>query len=160
MRPKTEDLIPAYKDSLFAVAFNVCKSAADADDVVQDTFIAYHKGTKEFASDEHVRAWLLRVAVNKAINVTKSFWRRRKVPLDDYIDSLAFETPESKSLLQEVMRLPDKQRVVIHLFYYEDRPVAEIAEILGITENNVKVRLARGRKLLKQNLKEEWEDDE
>ena len=50
-------------------------------------------------------------------------------------------------------------RIVIHLFYYEDYAIREIAGILNISENNVKVRLSRGRLLLKEKLKEEWEND-
>ena len=89
-----------------------------------------------------------------------SFWRRISVPLEDYIDVLAFETPEAKGLFEEVMKLPEKYRIVIHLFYYEDYTIKEIAGILKMSENNVKVRLTRGRKLLKKELQEEWNDDD
>lgn len=159
MRPPTEDLIPQYKDRLFAVAFNVCGNAADADDVVQDAFIAYHTSTKDFADAEHLKAWLLRVTVNKAVSVTRSFWRRRAVPLDDYVQTLAFEEPGDQELFLEVMKLPRKLRVVLHLFYYEDCSVREVAEILGVSEGAVKTRLSRGRKALKQALQEGWGDE-
>ena len=76
------------------------------------------------------------------------------------MQTLTFETPEAGTLFDEVMKLPDKYRVTIHLFYYEDYSIHEIAEILRLTESNVKVRLTRGRKLLKKALKEEWSDDE
>ena len=160
MRIETEVLIDKYKDNLFAAAFNVCKNAADAEDVVQETFIQYHTSSKSFESEQHIKAWLLRVAVNRAINVTRSFWRRRSVPLEDYAQTLAFETPEAGALFEAVMGLPDKYRVTVHLFYYEDYSVREISKILKVTEGNVKVRLSRGRKLLKKVLKEEWSDDE
>ncbi|MCI8796392.1 MAG: RNA polymerase subunit sigma, partial [Dorea sp.] len=58
------------------------------------------------------------------------------------------------------MALPEKFRIVIHLFYYEDYAIREIADILKISESNVKVRLSRGRSLLKIKLQEEWDDDE
>lgn len=80
--------------------------------------------------------------------------------LEDYMETLTFETPESEELFETVMHLPDKYRIVIHLFYYEDYTVHEIADILKISESNVKVRLSRGRGLLKEKLQEEWEDDE
>ena len=70
------------------------------------------------------------------------------------------ETPESRELFEEVMKLPEKYRVVIHLFYYEDYSVKEIAKILRTTESSVKVRLSRGRAKLKDALKEEWEDEQ
>ncbi len=157
---ETEVLMDRYKDNLFAVAFNVCKNAADADDVVQDTFIQYHTQTRQFESEQHIKAWLIRVAINRAINVTRSLWRRSSLPLEEYMESLPFETPEESTLFAQVMALPEKYRVVIHLFYYEDYPVRDIASILKVSEANVKVRLSRGRGLLKKALKEEWSDDE
>lgn len=160
MKLAIEELVGRYRDNLFAVAFNVCKNAADADDIVQETFLQYHMAKKEFDNEQHIRAWLIRVAVNKAKNVNHSFWRQHKVPLEDYMETLAFETPQDETLFETVMKLPEKYRIIIHLYYYEDYPVREIAGILKLTESNVKVRLSRGRKLLKEALKEDWEDDE
>ena len=159
MRLETEILMEKYKDHLFAVAFNICKNAADADDVVQDTFLQYHITDKQFENEQHIRAWLIRVAINKAKNINMSFWRLSKIPLEDYMETLTFETPEAENLFEEVMTLPEKYRIVIHLFYYEDYSIREIAQIINATESNVKVRLTRGRRLLKQVLKEEWNDE-
>lgn len=160
MRRSTQELFEKYRDNLYAVAFNVCRNAEDAEDVVQDTFLQYYSLKKEFDSEQHIRAWLIRVAINKAKNRTRSFWRRNKVSLEDYMETLPFETQESENLFGTVMHLPDKYRIVIHLFYYEDYSVREISEILRLSENNVKVRLSRGRSLLKEKLQEEWENDE
>ena len=80
--------------------------------------------------------------------------------MEDYIETLTFESSESSELFETVMNLPDKYRVIIHLFYYEDYSVNEIADILKISVSNVKVRLSRGRALLRETLKEVWEDDE
>ena len=80
--------------------------------------------------------------------------------MEDYIETLSFETPESRDLFEEVMKLPEKYRVVVHLFYYEDYSVKEIARILKISESNIKVRLSRGRAMLKDALKEGWEDEQ
>lgn len=76
------------------------------------------------------------------------------------METLTFETPESRNLFETVMKLPEKYRTAIHLFYYEDYAVKEIAGILKTSESNVKARLSRGRKLLRQTLQEEWDDDE
>ena len=160
MRIDTGVAAEKYKDSVFSAAFQICRNAADADDVTQDTFLQYHTTDRQFESEEHIRAWLLRVAINKAKNVNKSFWRRANVPLEDYMDTLMFETAETKELFAEVMKLPEKYRIAIHLFYYEDYSVKEIAEILHIGESNVKVRLSRGRKMLRTALREAWKDDD
>ncbi len=160
MKQPTEELIGRYRDNLFSAAFQVCKNAADADDIVQETFLQYHVTKKEFDDEQHIRAWLIRVAVNKAKNVNRSFWRQHKVPLEEYMETLVFETPKEEELFETVMKLPQKYRIVIHLYYYESYSVREIAGILKLSESNVKVRLTRGRKLLRQALKEDWEDDE
>lgn len=142
MRQTIQELVERYQNSLYAVAFNVCKNQQDAEDAVQDTFLQYYNSKKEFESEQHIRAWLIRVAINKAKNMNLSFWRKNKTSLEDYMETLVFETPESE-----------------HLFYYEDYSVREIGEILKISESNVKVRLSRGRMLLRETLKEEWDDD-
>ncbi len=153
MRIQTEVLVERYQNHLFAAAFHICKNAADAEDVVQETFLKYHTSEKEFDSEQHIRAWLIRVAINAAKNINLAFWRRACVPLEDYMDTLPFEAPEDRELMRQVLSLKEKYRIVIHLYYYEDYSVKEIASILHLTESAVKVRLSRGRELLKNNLK-------
>ena len=160
MRQSVDEAFRKYGDRLFATAFSVCRNRADADDVVQNTFIKYHRLDLDYASEEHLRAWLLRVAVNGAKDVNASFWRRNKVSWEDYMQELTFQEPGDSRLFEAVMRLPDKYRLAIHLFYYEDLAVSEIAQILRTREGTVKSQLSRGRKLLKNMLKEEWDDDE
>ena len=155
-----EQLVEKYQNNLYAVAFHVCKNVHDAEDVVQDTFIQYLSQTQEFESEEHIRAWLIRVAINKAKNKATSFFKRNTMPLEDYMQTLTFPSEESSALFEAVMHLPDKYRIVIHLFYYEDYSVKEIADILKLTQSNVKVRLSRGRMLLRNTLMEVWDDDE
>ena len=159
MRMDTQVLAETYRDRLFAAAFQVCGNAADAEDAAQEALLRYHISEKQFESEQHIRAWLLRVAINCAKNVSRSFFRRNTVPLEDYMDSLEFDSGESREIFREVMNLPETYRLVIHLYYYEDYSVAEIGRILGLTESNVKVRLSRGRQLLKKALQEVWDDE-
>ena len=159
MREPVEALIKQYKNHLYAAAFSICQEASDADDVVQDTFLKYYTSKKEFSSPEHIKAWLLRVAINKAKDVNRSFWKQKSSPIDDYVETLTVEAPEDGALIAEVLKLPQKYRIVIHLFYYEDYSVSEIADILKLSESNVKTRLSRGRSLLKEVLKEDMEYD-
>ncbi len=159
MRQPVQELAASYQGSLFAAAFNICKNAQDAEDVVQDTFVQYYTTKKEFESEQHIRAWLMRVAVNKAKNINRTFWRRNKISIEEYMETLVFETPAAETLFETVMQLPEKYRIVIHLYYYEEYAVREIAQILKLSESNVKIRLSRGRAMLKETLKEEWDDD-
>ena len=159
MRMETQALAVAYRDRLFAAAFQVCGNAADAENAAQEALLRYHTSEKQFESEQHIRAWLLRVAINCAKNLTRSFFRRNTVPLEEYMETLEFDSGQSREIFREVMNLPEKYRLVIHLYYYEDYSVAEIGRILGLTESNVKVRLSRGRKLLKEALQEVWDDE-
>ncbi len=160
MKPSAQSLAEAYGRNLYTVAFNVCGNPQDAEDVVQDTFMEYLTQKKDFESQEHVRAWLIRVTINKAKNKTRVFFRKHTIPLEEYMASAEFPSDEASELFEAVMKLPEKYRIVIHLFYYEDYSVKEIGEILKLSPGNVKVRLSRGRETLRSILKEAWAYDE
>lgn len=152
MKRSLEDVAAEYQKSIYLAAFQICRNVEDANDIVQDTLLTYYLKHMDYRSEDHLRAWLLRVAINKAKDKTRSFWRRQ-VELQDIMQDIpVFEQEEEQTLFEEVMNLPEKYRIVIHLFYYEDYSVREIAEVLRISENNVKVRLSRGRSLLKEKL--------
>ena len=155
MRQSLEELIEAYKKRLYAAAFNICRNTDDANDVVQDTFIQYYTTKKQFQDEEHLKAWLLRVAINRAKDISRSFWKKNRLSIEDYADAVPFESREETGLFEAVMRLPEKYREVIHLYYYEDLSIKETARILRITEGSVKMRLSRGRSFLRDVFKEE-----
>lgn len=160
MRVTTTQAVEQYQDTLFRLAFQICRCEADAEDVVQECFIRYHTKDMEYESEAHLRAWLIRVTINLAKNVLRSFWRRNRENWEEYMAEIPFAAPEDSALFEAVMQLPAKYRVVIHLFYYEDYSVDEIAEIVSRPANTIKSQLSRGRKLLKKMLKEDWNDDE
>ena len=160
MRQPVPVLAERWGNSLYRAAFAICRNPQDAEDVVQETLLAYFRSDKQFESDEHIRAWLIRVAVNKARNATICFWRRNRRSLEDYMDALAFEDEGDRDLMDAVLRLPERYRIVIHLFYYEDYSIREIAELLDLGEGAVKSRLSRGRRQLRRTLTEEWDDEQ
>lgn len=160
MKLLLDEAYEKYADNVFAAAFSVCRNNADADDIVQDTFIKYYSYDLDFLDEPHIKAWLLRVAINKAKDTMTSFWKRNKVTWEDYMDELTFEQPQDGRLFDAVMKLPDKYRIVIHLFYYEEYSIQEISKMLKSHDGTVKSQLNRGRKLLKKMLMEEWNDDE
>lgn len=104
-----------YRDNLFAVAFQYTKNAADADDMVQIALMKCYKSDKRFESEQHIRNWLIRVTVNECKRYLVSPWRRYTAPIEDYADSLGFETPEQSALFLAAMKLPQKYRVPVHL---------------------------------------------
>ena len=160
MRLSATEAYEKYADRVFAAAFAVCRDRADADDVTQDTFTRYIARDQQYESEEHIKAWLLRVAVNRARDMTRAFWRKNRVPWEDHMAELPFEEPADSRLFAAVMALPERYRTAIHLFYYEDWTIAQIASALHAREGTVKSWLSRGRKLLKNILMEEWDDDE
>lgn len=160
MKLTVDEAFYKYGDRVFAAAFSICQNRADADDIVQSTFFKYYSMDLDYDSDSHIKAWLLRVAVNQAKDLKKSFWHRNVVQWEEYMNELPFEQEKDSRLFDAVMRLPDKYRISIHLFYYEEYSIQEIAHILKCREGTVKSQLSRGRKLLKTMLLEEWNDDE
>lgn len=159
MRLSADEAFRRYGDRVFSAAFSVCQNREDADDVVQDTFIKYYTRNEDYIDDSHLKAWLLRVAINRAKDITGAFWRRNRVSWEEYMEQLEFVQPEDKSLFQAVMELPERYRLVIHLFYYEEYSIAEIAALLRSTQGTIKARLSRGRTLLKSMLTEDGNHD-
>ena len=155
-----KEAVMKYSDTLYKVCIVILCNEQDVQDAIQDTFCRYLEKSPEFRDEEHEKAWLIRVAINRAKDITASFWRKNKVAWEDYMGELAFEEPEDSLLFETVMRLPEKYRTVIHLFYYEDYAVEEIAGILRRPAGTVKSQLSRGKKLLKNMLQEGWDDDE
>lgn len=159
MKPPLEQVMRQHETGVYAAAYSLLKNKQDAEDVVQETFLKYYSRSREFASSEHLRAWLLRLAINRAKDILRAASRKNTVPLEDDPQELAFPLPESRGLFEAVLALPEQYRTVIHLFYYEDYSVQEIARILRLTKQAVKTRLFRGRQMLRAALKEESNDD-
>lgn len=150
-----QDLVKKYFNMVYKIALSRTGSIHHAEDVVQETFLRFLKTDKEFETEEHTKAWLIRVAVNCSKNVFLSSWYKKTAPLTD---DITFDSPEKSDVYFATLALPQKYRTVIHLFYYEDMPIKQIAEVLGTKESTVKSQLHRGRELLKENLKGVYED--
>ena len=152
-----ESVVEKNIDFVYRTAWSYCKNRADADDIVQNTFAKLLESKTEFTDEEHIRRWLIRVAINECKNMRKSFWRRNVDSIEDLeLPSEAAEyLDESQSrLLDEIRRLPSKYSIVIHLYYYEDYNVKEIAKLLGISQGNVQQRLFRARAKLRKQMEQ------
>ena len=142
-------ILDKYSKTLINIAFSYMKNTAEAEDIVQEVYISLMRRGSGFESDEHEKAWLIRVTINKCKNRLKSAWYHKSVPLDEEISYLPEEESE---VLSEVLSLPAKYRSVIHLFYYENYSIQEISEILRKSTGTIGTWLSRGRKLLKTKL--------
>ena len=152
------EVVRRYSDTLFRIALSCCKNRSDAEDIVQNVFLKLFRHEEPFNGEEHMKSWLIRVAVNEGRRYLSSPWHRRVTcPMDD--ESLAkegirFEIPEQSELFFAVRSLPPKYRIVVHLYYYEDYRVGEIADMLGVRETTVQTQLMRARQKLKSKLSE------
>ena len=148
--PELEEVMGRYETMVFRLAYSYTRSRSDAQDLCQEVFLRYYCRRPIFASEEHRRAWLLRVTANRCKSHLSSWWVRRTVPLDDRI---SMPEPEYLELDEALRRLPEKDRLVIHLFYYEDCSTREIAKLTRSTEGAVRTRLTRARQQLGRFLK-------
>lgn len=146
-----------YGDTIFRVAFHSLRNRADAEDVMQTALLRLYECQKPFQSEDHIRHWLIRVAVNESRKLLRSFWRRNRLPLDEQTDQPVFDRPEQSQLFQAVMALPEKYRLSVYLYYYEDYSVREIAEALHANPSTVQTWLMRARGRLRDQLTPEEE---
>lgn len=156
-----EEIIRSHTDTIWRIALNYTRNAADADDVTQNALLRCLQTDKTFESGEHLRNWVIRVAVNESKRWLASPWHRLMAAACQ-IDTTPLEAaqsgPRERALYQALLQLPEKYRLVLYLYYYEDRTAAEIAQALGISVSGVTSRLARGRARLKKALKGELDD--
>ena len=151
-RDSPEAVIRRYSDMVYRLAFARTGNRSDAEDLYQEVFLRYLTKAPAFTSEEHRKAWLLRVAVNCANRFHAAPWRKRTEPLSE---ALSVPAPEGEDLWEELRRLPEKDRTVMHLYYYEDMTTEEIAQMLDRNPATVRSQLLRARAKLKKLLVEE-----
>ena len=152
--------VEQHQDMVYRIALHYFGNPYDAEDIVQETFLHLYWQEQSFENSEHLRRWLMRVAVNLCKDTLKSPWIKRSVALDQVPEQPVFDRVEQRELYQEVMALPEKYRTILNLYYYEELSTKEIAELLSLRQTTVTTRLSRGRGLLKDRLGEAWNDDE
>jgi len=150
--PMIERVINEYSDMVYKLAYARTKNKYDAEDILQEVFLRYIRRKPEFQGTEHEKAWFLRVTINCSKNLFASFTKNRTVSL---IDNQMGITDEERVLGEFLVKLPVKYLTIIHLFYYEDLKILEIAELLNLKESTVKMQLTRARRLLKEYIEME-----
>ncbi len=151
-----ETVIQRYKGTVYGVALSYTSNQADADDIFQEVFLIYFKSKPQFNDEEHRKAWLIRTTINCSLRVVESTYRKRTVPMDEMEEgSFQFESKEENAVYLALRTLPEKYRIVLQLFYFEDMSIESISKTLNIKVSTVKVQLMRGREMMKTKLKEE-----
>lgn len=149
-----KELIDRYSAMIYRLAYSRLCNVHDAEDITQEVLLKYIRSGKSFRNEEHRKAWLLTVTVNAIKSFVSSAYNRHRAELDEATE-LTYEEKEPTGITEAVSRLPEKYRVVIHLFYFEELSVNQIAEITGQSTGTVKSQLSRGREQLREILKED-----
>lgn len=149
-----EDVVKAYSNMVYRLAFSQTRSKSSADDIFQEVFLQYIRKRPQFETEKHRKAWLIRVTINCCKKMWASSWKKKIVPLDE---SIVFEMKDESNLHYELQKLPMKYRAVIHLFYYEDMSIEEISESLNQKPSTVRTQLTRARYRLKEILEEDYD---
>ena len=146
----------SYGNMLYRICLSYLRTPHDAEDALQDVFIKYMSKTRSFDSEEHKKAWLIRVAANRCKDMLRRKKRDALFGHSDEIGEDAAERPEGGlGVLDKIFALPERYREVFVLHYLENLSVAEISDICKISQSAVKMRLMRGRQTLKDEL---WKD--
>ncbi len=158
---ETERAVRLYSRTVYGIALAHTASRSDADDVFQDTFLAFHSSPKMFRDDEHIKAWLIRTAVNMSRRIVCGKHRKSE-ELDENTmgERFEFATDEQNDIADAVRKLPEKYRAAIWLHYFEGMPTKQVAETLGERESTVRSQLVRGREKLKELLGKDWFENE
>jgi len=149
-----ENTVEQFSNTIYKIAFSYTKSKEVSEDVMQNVFVRYMTSDKTFEDLEHKKAWLIKVTINECKKyfrwLTSQFKKESKVLLNDWSN-------EQYNIYDSIMELPQKYRVVVHLYYYEEFSIKEISVLLKLKENTVMSLLHRARQRLKKVLEVEYE---
>lgn len=158
MKKLAEDIMQEYGNMIFRLAYASMRNRADAQDVLQDVLVSFIKNNPDFDNENHVKAWLIKTTANRCKNMHLSAWFRLKSDVEGF-DIVYEDKSPREDILTAINQLSANERLLIHLFYYEEYTSAEIAELLHKNENTIRSQLARARKKLKTDLEEELADE-
>ena len=153
-----DEVINRYSNMVYRLALANTVGVQNAEDVFQDVFLTLISKPQTFKDNEHLKAWLIRVTINKCRSLRSSVWFQKTEPLNVSIadNSRVFEKELENDLFEYLKLLPQKYRLVIHLFYCEELSVKQIGKILNAGESTVRTWLTRARKILKEKLKGDY----
>ena len=147
-------LVNLYADMMLRISYQYLKQTCDAEDICQTVFLKYLSNEPEFDSIDHEKAWFIRTTINTCKDHLKTAFFRRTAPLEDAAH-IAAPQPLENELLGALKSLPEKYRISIYLYYYEEYSAKEIGKVLDKSETTVNQYLSRGRRKLRSILSDE-----
>lgn len=152
------DLVDKYSDMVYRTASHALCDTHYAEDITQEVFLKLCQSMPDFESEEHEKAWILRVTINMCKNYNKKAYSHPNVELSENIP-ISDSYRSDGTVLTAVKSLPDKYRTAVYLYYFEGYPIKEIAAIMGSNQNTVSSLLMRARKKLEVMLEGELGDE-
>lgn len=149
-----EIIVHKYGNMLFRLCLITLGNASDAEDVVQETMIKYLQKAPVFENEQHEKAWLIKVATNKCRDMLRYRNNHPLVDVEEIVE-LTKDTNDS-DIIDALMTLPERYRIVLVLYYVEEYSVKEIAGFLGKSTSAIKMRLQKGRRMLKETYRKEY----
>lgn len=150
-----DEAVAVYSPTVYRLAYVYTGNVADAEDIMQEVFVRFVKRKPVFESNVHQKAWFLRATINCCKTLLMSKWKKSTTLVDSFNEESQTEQMADNSILDAVAKLNENQRLVVHLFYYEDMSIKAIARTLGMLESTVKSHLNRAKKNLKNILEED-----
>lgn len=145
--------IDRYADTVKRICVVYLKNSSDTEDIFQNVFLKYLRSSALFESEEHKKAFLIRVTINECKDLLKSFFRKNTINIDEITEMTApSDFNENAYVREAVLKLPEKYKIVIYLHYFEGYSAVEIGKILSKNVNTVYTLMARGREMLKETL--------
>ncbi len=143
------------KNDILRLAFSYTRNISDAEDISQEVFTKLYENFNDFEDTEYIKKWCIKVTVNKCKNLFLSSWNKKVLFFTDNNENKIPDINNSKEnneVLNILLKMPKKYRIVLVLYYYEEYKIKEISEILKISESTIQTRLQRGREQLKKLL--------
>ena len=142
-----EQIYESFVDDVYRLCLSFMKNIPDTEDVVQETFIRLYRSEKSFSSIKHIKGWLLVTASNLCKDHLRSHWHKR-ANLEKVEDYIGYEQPYDE-MIEIIQGLPEKYRIVVFLYYYEDYDTSEIAKFLRKSPRTIRLYLKKAREMLK-----------
>ncbi|WP_298543947.1 RNA polymerase sigma factor [uncultured Aquimarina sp.] len=158
------NLVERYQSLVYTIVFRMIRNKEEAEEIAQDTFIKAYKSLSEYRGEAKFSTWLYTIAYRKSLDVIKKNKRFVATELIEEIsegevgtvnDALSYlqDIERKQVILDSILKLPEEESAIITLYYFEEKSVKEIKEIVGLTEDNIKIKLYRSRKKLYSILK-------
>ena len=145
-----------FKNDVYRLSYSYTKNISDSDDITQNVFVKLYKHNEVLELDDiSIKKWLFKVTINECKSLLLSSWKKKIIPFTEKEENTLYAKINDNNILDQVMQLPKKYRLVIFLYYYENYSTKEISEILNSTVTNVQTMLSRARDKLKDIIRED-----